>query len=475
MTILNFCDKILTLKIYLKYEKTGGRIMGVFFGTDGVRGIANKDLTPERAFELGQAGAIVLAQNEHHTPRILIGKDTRISSDMLEAALASGATSVGADVILVGHCPTPCIAYLTRTMNVDAGVMISASHNPMEYNGIKFFNKEGYKLSDQLEEQIEDIILTKQTPIERAIGADVGRIHNNEILTRNYLNFLATSVEVSLSSLKIVLDCANGASYKLAHKLFASLGANVIAINDTPNGININENCGSTHLEGLVEAVMEYGADLGLAFDGDADRCLAVDENGKLVDGDKLMAICALQLKKENALKNNTVVSTVMSNIGLGIAMKENNIELVQTKVGDRYVLEEMIASNYCIGGEQSGHIIFLDINTTGDGMLTGLKVAETLAKTGKKLSKMAEVMEVYPQVLLNAKIDASKKPDYRDNSEIMKEISKVETEVGDTGRVLIRPSGTEPLIRVMLEGKDVDFISSKAKYLCDFIETKLG
>jgi len=446
--------------------------MGVFFGTDGVRGIANKDLTPERAFQLGQAGTIVLTKENKHAPRILIGKDTRISSDMLEAALASGITSVGGDVILVGHCPTPCIAYLTKTMACDAGVMISASHNPMEYNGIKFFSNDGYKLSDALEDEIEDIIINQSVPIDRKIGADVGRIHYNEILTRNYLNFLATSVDIPLTGLKIVLDCANGASYKLAHKLFASLGADTIVINDNPNGININENCGSTHLESLIEAVLEYGADLGLAFDGDADRCLATDEKGELVDGDKIMAICGTILKKKNRLKHETVVATVMSNMGLGKAMKDNGIVVEQTKVGDRYVLERMIEGDFSIGGEQSGHIIFLEHNTTGDGMLTGLKVAEIMSETGKKLSELAEVMEEYPQVLLNAKVVNK---NYQDDKVITKAIEKAEKEIGDDGRVVIRISGTEPLIRVMIEGKDKDFIYKKAKSLQELIEEKLG
>lgn len=446
--------------------------MGVFFGTDGVRGIANKDLTPERAFQLGQAGTIVLTKENKHAPRILIGKDTRISSDMLEAALASGINSVGGDVILVGHCPTPCIAYLTRTMAVDAGVMISASHNPMEYNGIKFFNTDGYKLSDELEEEIEDVIINQHIGGARAIGADVGRIHNDEMLTRNYLNFLATSIDIPLTGLKIVLDCANGASYKLAHKLFVSLGADTIVINNNPNGININENCGSTHLDGLCEAVLEYGADLGLAFDGDADRCLAVDETGKLVDGDKMMAICATALKKKNSLRNNTLIATVMSNLGLKKAMKENNIALEQTKVGDRYVLERMIEGDFALGGEQSGHIIFLEHNTTGDGMLSGIKLAEIMSETGKKLSELASIMEVYPQVLLNAKVSNM---NYKDNDEIAKAIEKTEQAIGEDGRVLIRPSGTEPLIRVMIEGKDRDFIYRQASELKDIIEERLG
>ncbi|KUJ91744.1 MAG: phosphoglucosamine mutase [Thermoanaerobacter thermocopriae] len=447
--------------------------MARLFGTDGVRGIANYDLTPQLAFELGRAGAYVLTQGTHR-PKVVVGKDSRISGDMLECALTAGLTSVGAEVISVGIIPTPTVAYLTRLYQADAGVMISASHNPVEYNGIKFFDKDGYKLPDEVEDRIENIIKEK-IELPSPIGTGIGTRKEYTNSHRDYIEFLKSTIDGDLKEMKIVIDCAYGASSTVAPILFKELGAEVILYGAEPIGDKINVNCGSTHPEKLQQLVIKNGADIGLAFDGDADRLIAVDEKGNVIDGDHIMAICAIDLKKKGRLKNNTVVATVMSNIGFEIALKEQGINLIRTKVGDRYVLEEMIKGRYSIGGEQSGHIIFLDDNTTGDGEITALKLCSILKESGKKLSELAACMVTYPQVLINAKVKNELKNAYLEDEEIKREIKNLEREMKGEGRVLIRPSGTEPLVRVMVEGKDYNKISQMAKELAELIERKLN
>ncbi|HOQ16523.1 MAG TPA: phosphoglucosamine mutase [Defluviitaleaceae bacterium] len=449
--------------------------MGRLFGTDGVRGVANTELSIELAYKLGQAGAYVLSKEAHHQARILVGKDTRISGNMLEAALIAGICSVGAKAITVGVIPTPAVAYLTKKYNADAGVVISASHNPVKYNGIKFFNGEGYKLSDALEEKIEAIILDNAEQLPAPIGEEVGTIIEKYDAISDYVEFLKSCVDVDFKGLKVVVDCANGAAYKAGPRVLEELGAELIVIHNEPNGCNINKDCGSTHMENLCKAVVENKADLGIAFDGDADRCLAVDENGIIVDGDQIMSICGLQMKKDNQLKKNTIVATVMSNLGFFIMAEKNNLKIEQTKVGDRYVLEEMLKHDYNLGGEQSGHIIFLDHSTTGDGILTAVKLLSVVKKTGKKLSELAGVMEVLPQVLVNAKVPNDKKYSYMENDRIKKAIEELEGKFAGEGRVLIRPSGTEPLVRVMIEGKDEQVLKEEAEKLAKIIEEELN
>lgn len=447
--------------------------MGRIFGTDGVRGIANKDLTPQLAFKLGQAGALALAKDSASKPIITVGKDTRISSDMLESALAAGICSVGAEVIILGTIPTPAVAYLTRKYGADAGVVISASHNPMEYNGIKFFNNKGCKLSDAVEDEIEKYLKGECEP-QVVVGESIGRVTYKHDGAKDYSDFAASTTDASFDGMHIVLDCANGASSKISPKVFKRLGAKVTVINDNPDGTNINRDCGSTHMDGLCRTVKDVGADMGLAFDGDADRVLAVDENGNVVDGDQMMSICGLEMNKNSALKDSVIVATVMSNLGLHIMAKNNNLKIEQTAVGDRYVLEKMLECDYKLGGEQSGHIIFLDYNTTGDGLVTGIQLASIVAKSGKKLSELASVMKILPQVLINATVQGDKNL-YKQDSEIMNTISDIEKEFHGEGRVLIRPSGTEPLVRVMIEGTDKEKITQRAKALADLIEKKLG
>lgn len=444
------------------------------FGTDGVRGVANVELTPNLAFKLGQAGAYVLAGKCEHSPKILVGMDTRISGDLLESALVAGICSVGAEAVTLGIIPTPGVAYLTKLYGADAGVVISASHNPYEFNGIKFFNKDGYKLSDDVEDEIENIVKSGKI-LELAIGNKIGRRTVKEGALWDYVDFLKNSIDIDLKGMKIVLDCANGASYKTAPAVFNRLGADIVVINDEPDGVNINSNCGSTYMESLKNCVVENEADIGFAFDGDADRMMAVDEKGDLVDGDISIAIMGLELKKEGRLKNNTIVATVMSNLGLDIMAKKNGINLVKTKVGDRYVLEEMLANDYIIGGEQSGHIILSELNTTGDGILSALQLASIVKKSGKNLSELAGIINIFPQVLVNAKVSNSKKNDYLKDPVIAEMCKKLEDEFSGEGRVLIRASGTEPLVRVMIEGSDLDYINRKAKELADIIEERLG
>lgn len=450
--------------------------MGKLFGTDGIRGVANKDLTAELAFKTGQSGAYVLTkETKHKRPRILIGKDTRQSGDMLEAALTAGLCSMGAKVIPLGIIPTPAVAYLTRLYHADAGVVISASHNPCEYNGIKFFNSEGYKLKDEIEDEIEDYIEGRKAFGALPTHGDVGYVSANHNAVEDYVKFAVSTTDTTLEGLKIAIDCANGASYQTAFKALNKLGASVEAIHNTPDGKNINDMCGSTHMESLKQYVVSIGADVGLAFDGDADRMLAVDEKGNLIDGDQIMAICAKYLMDQGKLAQNTLVATVMSNLGLFIAGEKLGINIPRTKVGDRYVLEEMLDKGYVLGGEQSGHIIFLEHNTTGDGLVSALQFLTVLKKTGKKASELAEIVTVMPQVLYNAKVKQEYKNTYMEIKEISEKIAEIESEFAGEGRVLIRPSGTEPLVRVMIEGKDRDNIDKKAKALAELIEKVCG
>lgn len=451
--------------------------MGRLFGTDGVRGVANDELTPELAFEIGRAGAYVLTDKSGGRPKILVGKDTRISGDVLESALVAGICSVGAEAVIAGVIPTPAIAHLVRSEGFDAGVMISASHNPFEHNGIKYFSGSGYKLSDEVEERIEAIILDKSEKISAPVGADIGHITRDNGLVDKYIEFAESTCDTTFEGIKIAIDCANGASSVTAQKALEGLGATVFVSNNMPNGVNINDKCGSTHLEYLMSFVKECGADIGLAFDGDADRVLAVDENGEVVDGDKIMAVIALDMKQNGKLPDNTIVATVMSNLGFFVMGNENGLNIKRTKVGDRYVLEEMLKANNIIGGEQSGHVILLEHNTTGDGLVTGIQLVSVLKHTGKKMSELASVMQVYPQVLINAKVKTENKSEenYMKFPEIKKAIEELEAEFKDSGRVLIRPSGTEPLVRVMIEGKDEALIEKRAKELAALFEEKLN
>ena len=449
--------------------------MGRLFGTDGVRGIANKELTPELAFNLGKAGTFVLKKDKAR-PVIVIGKDTRVSGDMLENALTAGILAVGGNVIKAGIISTPAIAYLTRYYGADAGIVISASHNTFEYNGIKFFNSEGFKLDDLLEEKIEDIIISSIDVNSHITGDQIGKcLKAEENASDLYVKHLLQTVDYRLDGKKIVLDCANGASYEVAERVYKVLGADVTVIGNKPDGININDNCGSTHPAGLQEAVRRAGADIGLAFDGDADRLIVVDDEGRVVDGDKTIAICAKMLKKEGRVAENKVTATVMSNIGFHKAMEAEEIEVDVTGVGDRYVLERMLETGCVIGGEQSGHIIFREFTTTGDGILSSLQLVKAWLEDGRKLSEMAEDIKIYPQVLINAKINNDYNKTYMKNPEIAAAIAKVEETMAGNGRVLIRPSGTEPLVRVMLEGDSLEAIQPLAEELARLIESKLG
>jgi phosphoglucosamine mutase len=448
-------------------------LVGRLFGTDGVRGIANKELTCELAYKIGRAGAYILTKEKKET-KIVVGMDTRISGDMLEAALVAGICSTGADVISVGIVPTPAVSYLTRVYKADAGVVISASHNPVEYNGIKFFNSQGYKLKDEIEEEIENIVLDNKDILANPIGEEVGRrfIINNAV--KEYTDYMKKSINTDFKGLKVAMDCGNGAAYQAAPMLIKELGADIEVIHNTPNGTNINVNCGSTKPEEVQQLVLKTKADIGISFDGDADRLIAVDENGRIVDGDHVMAICGLHLKKKGKLSKDTVVATVMSNMGLDMCLKSEGINTVKTKVGDRYVIEEMLDEGYSLGGEQSGHIIFLDHNTTGDGLLTALQLISVVKESGKKLSELADVMTTLPQVLINAKVNSEKKNSYLEDEVINSEIKKLEEKFHGEGRVLIRPSGTEPLVRVMIEGKNQDEITGMAQALAHLIEERL-
>ena len=445
--------------------------MARLFGTDGVRGVANDELTPLLAMQLGQAGAYVLTKEHAHKPTIMVGCDTRISGDMLANALMAGACSVGANAVYVGVIPTPAIAYLTRKYKVDAGVVISASHNPVEFNGIKFFDGNGYKLPDSLEDEIEALIRSDMKDIKFPTGSSVGKIKYRTDAREEYINHAVQSVPVNLDGVKIVVDCAEGASYYTSIEALKELGADVVAIHNNPDGTNINANCGSTHMQELMARVVYEKAALGLAFDGDADRLMAVDENGEQVDGDQIMAIVGNHMMSQGKLHDNTIVATVMSNLGFFLMAKEKGIKVEQTKVGDRYVLERMKEIGANLGGEQSGHIIFLDENTTGDGLLSALHLLQVLVETGKPLSELAAVMEVLPQALVNAKVPNHKKESYMEYPEIASAIAALSDKFAGEGRVLIRPSGTEPLVRVMIEGKDQDMIQQEAQKLADLIQ----
>lgn len=448
--------------------------MGRLFGTDGARGVANSELTCELAMKIGRAAAMVLTESCAHKPKVLIGMDTRASSHMLAAAIGAGLCSVGADVLIIDVVPTPAVAFLVKEYDYDAGVMISASHNPCEYNGIKIFQGNGYKLPDELENEIEEIILdeTKLPPV--VLGGDVGKISFSSKAVDDYIFHLAMTADGDFKGMKIALDCANGSASVTARALFTRLGAKCCIINETPNGTNINENCGSTHLEQLQKFVVENKCDIGFAFDGDADRLLVVDENGEVVDGDKIIAVCSKFMKENNKLKNNTAVVTVMSNMGFFKFCEKNGINCIKTKVGDRYVLEEMVKNGYAIGGEQSGHIIFLDHATTGDGQMSAIQVLNVLKSTGKKISELASEMQVYPQVLINVRVSNFGKARLDKDEEVQLAIREASEELGDTGRVLVRVSGTEPLVRVMLEGEDYNQIKSLAESIAKVIEERL-
>lgn len=456
--------------------------MGRLFGTDGARGIANSELTCELAMQIGRAAAMVLTAHTNKRPKVLIGMDTRASSQMLESAISAGLCSVGADVMLLGEIPTPAVAYLVKKYEYDAAVMISASHNPCEYNGIKIFQGTGYKLPDNLEEEIESIILDKTQVPPVKIGGDVGRITRSKTARTDYSNYLKSIAMKDLkeydiknfNGLRIAVDCSNGASSVIAPNVFMSLCDDCFFLAAHPNGTNINEKCGSTHLEVLQDFVVRNKCDAGLAFDGDADRFLAVDENGEVVDGDKLIAIFAKYLKNKDKLKNNTAVVTVMSNMGFFKFCEENDINCEKTKVGDRYVLETMLEHDYIIGGEQSGHIIFREFATTGDGELSALKLLCIMKESGKKLSELASEMKVFPQVLINVRVSDFGKARFPRDKEIKNAIESVEKELGDTGRVLVRVSGTEPLVRVMLEGKDEEKINVLAQEIAEVIRERL-
>jgi len=447
--------------------------MGKYFGTDGVRGVANEQLTAELAYRIGRCGGYVLTrQANKEKPTVLIGMDTRISGPMLEAALTAGLLSIGANVVRLGVVTTPCVAYLTRVMKADAGVMISASHNPVEDNGIKFFGSDGFKLSDETELEIERLMDESEDVLPRPVGAGLGTVTNHEHAKFRYLEYLKTTVRNSFSGTKIVMDCANGAAYELAPLVFRELGAEVITIHNEPNGLNINLNCGSTHPQSLKKAVLEARADLGLSYDGDADRLIAIDDTGEEVDGDYILSICGQAMASEGRLNHRTIVSTVMSNIGFYKAVEGMGLKTAQTAVGDRYVMEEMRKGGYNLGGEQSGHVIFLDYSTTGDGILTSLQLADTIIASGKRLSELKQVMKKYPQVLVNVRVaDKSK---YKDNARIAEVIRDVESRLGDDGRVLVRPSGTELLIRVMAEGPDGELVESYVNEIAEVIRAEL-
>lgn len=449
--------------------------MGRLFGTDGVRGVANKELTNELALSIGKAAAKVLAGELGRKPTVMIGKDTRASGDMLEAALTAGLCSVGANVLAVGIVPTPAVAYLVERYGCDAGIMISASHNPCEYNGIKIFQSTGYKLDDAIEEEIEAIVLDNAEEIPMKTGGEVGNRLYCKTAVKDYIDHVVSTTDVRFDGMKIALDCANGSASVCAKDIFTALGARCYMLSDTPDGENINLNCGSTHPEELMQFVKGNDLDLGLAFDGDADRMLAVDENGELIDGDKIIAICAKRMKDEGTLAKDTAVVTVMSNMGFFKFCEEEGINCAKTAVGDRYVLEKMLADGYNIGGEQSGHVIFLDYATTGDGELTGVQLLKTVVKSKKKLSELAKIMTVYPQVLINVEVTPEGKQKYNNDEYIISAVQQAEMELMGDGRVLVRVSGTEPLVRVMLEGKDYEKITALGNKIADVVRERLS
>ena len=453
--------------------------MRKYFGTDGIRRIANTELSPELVFRVAKAGAYVLSKHTDHMPTILIGRDTRISGTLIESSMISGFLSYGANVKTLGVLPTPAVAYLTKKLNADASVVISASHNTYEFNGVKYFSNKGMKIPDSIEEEIEEVMDSDKMSELVAVNENIGISESGEELVYEYIYFIEGIFRDSLlknanKDFKVVIDTANGATSQIAEKIFSDLGINFTIINNKPNGVNINDNCGSTHLEGLRKYVLENGYDLGIAYDGDGDRCLAIDENGDLIDGDKILAVSSKYLKENNKLSKDTIVATIMSNLGLNVYAKNNNLNLIQTKVGDRYVLEEMLENGYNIGGEQSGHIIFLDYNPTGDGILTSLMLLQIILEKKVSASKLCDIIDIYPQVLVNAKVSNDRKYDFDKDEEIVKQIKEVEEEFAGNGRVLIRTSGTEPLVRVMIEGKDQEYITKKANDIAKLIEERL-
>ncbi len=451
--------------------------MGRMFGTDGVRGIANTELTAELALKLGRAAAYVLTKNhdDGEKTKIIIGKDTRISSDMLENAFAAGVCSYGADAILLGVVPTPAVAHLVKEYKADAGVMISASHNPVEFNGIKLFNKDGFKLKDEIEDEIEAIVRSNCEEIETVTGTDLGKVIREDGAAADYIKHVLESVSSKNDGLKVVMDCANGSSSSTAERLFGALGTETIMLSDKPDGTNINLNCGSTHLENLKAEVVKRGADLGLAFDGDADRCLAVNSKGEEIDGDRIIAILAWYMKNEGMLPEDTAVVTVMSNLGFFEFADKYGINAISAKVGDRYVLEKMLDGGYTLGGEQSGHVILSKYATTGDGQLTGAFLLKVISESGKSIDELASLMEKYPQVVKNVTASSEQKPLLETDKEIKKKISSVSEELKKCGRVLVRASGTEPLIRIMIEGKDLDLIEKQATEIAKVIEERIN
>ncbi|MFD6439025.1 phosphoglucosamine mutase [Peribacillus sp. NPDC060186] len=446
--------------------------MGKYFGTDGVRGIANSELTPELAFKLGRFGGYVLTKNTEK-PKVLIGRDTRISGEMLEGALVAGLLSIGAEVMRLGVISTPGVAYLTKALSAEAGVMISASHNPVADNGIKFFGPDGFKLSDDQEAEIETLLDLEKDELPRPVGGDLGHLNDYFEGGQKYLQYLKQSVDEDFTGIHVALDCAHGATSSLAMHLFADLDADISTMGASPNGLNINDRVGSTHPEALAEFLKEKGADVGLAFDGDGDRIIAIDEKGNIVDGDQIMYICAKYLKENNRLKQGTVVSTIMSNLGFYKGLEEHGIQSAQTAVGDRYVVEEMRKGGYNLGGEQSGHIIFLDYNTTGDGLLTGLQLVNIMSETQKPLSELASEMKKYPQTLINVKV--TDKHAVTDNEKVQEVIKEVEAEMEGNGRILVRPSGTEPLVRVMAEAPTTEECNRYVDRIVSVVRAEMG
>ena len=449
--------------------------MGSLFGNGDVRGVANTELTPDLAFKLGKATGYVLGKSKEK-PVFLIGKDTRISGDMLEDALSAGFMSTGANVIKVGVLPTPAIAYLVKAYGADAGVIVSASHNSFEFNGIKFYNSEGFKMDDSFEDEVETILLRNIHMDSHVSGAGIGRcLEADDEAETKYAEYLESTIDTDIKGMKLVIDCANGSAYEVAEKVFTDLGADVTLIGNQPDGLNINAKCGSTHPELIQKEVVERGAFMGFAYDGDADRLIACDEKGNLIDGDKLMCICARMLKEREELPDNKVVSTLMSNVGFHRFMKEEGFQLEITEVGDRYVLDKMLEEGAVFGGEQSGHIIFLNHATTGDGILSSLQLLQAIIHTGKTASEVSEEIALYPQVLKNARVKIENKFKYSRDEEIKKTVNEICEELGEDGRVLIRPSSTEPLVRVMIEGQDIEDITAKAQKLARLITKRFS
>ena len=449
--------------------------MGRLFGTDGVRGVANSELTCEMAMRIGRAAAMVLTDSNHRHPKVLIGKDTRLSSDMLEAAITAGLCSVGANVVQLGVVPTPAVAFLVGKYKADAGVMLTASHNPCEFNGIKIFSGDGYKLPDALEEQIEAIVLDHVADPPVPIAGDLGSVAAAPDVVRDYVNHIKSTVAFSLDGMRVGIDCANGSACRTAELLFTELGAECHMMANQPNGVNVNDDCGSTHREALMSFVRENKLDAGIAFDGDADRCLAVDENGDLVDGDFIMAICAADMKSRGKLEKNTAVGTIMTNMGFTKFCDDNEIHFEATKVGDRYVLEEMLLEGYNFGGEQSGHVIFLDFSTTGDGQLTAAQLLSILHRRNAQLSSLATLMTRYPQVMVNIQVAPDGKLRFYTDTAVKEAIERAKEKLGKNGRIVVRPSGTEPLLRVMLEGEDADYIAALAETVANVIRERLA